>query len=158
MNKNRSIDYNFNKELSEEIQEMSLEKIRDCIHILREHEILCEKENRYVEAGMAKDRLKEFKLLEEQKIFYDIQEKQCDQQNQLDVEQREELMRLNESYDKQFMEMTADFEADDGKLQERQIIEMEQGIHLFNTTFHVIPKPSTELMNLKKTLEGLGKQ
>lgn len=68
------------------------------------------------------------------------------------------MILLNEGYDKQFMELTAEFESDDARLQQRQIIEMEQGIQEFHDNFQVIPKPSTEFINLKKTLEGLGKQ
>lgn len=121
------------------------------------HEVLCEQEHRFVEAGIAKERIKQFKELEEQKIYSDMVVKHQAQKEQLEIEQTEELFRHNSQFDAQLIDMNSQFELANLKLAEKQEKEMKEVVEKIENSIPLNPKPSTELIQLTKTLEGLAK-
>jgi hypothetical protein len=111
-----------------------------------------------VEAGLCKERIKQFQKLEEQKMHYELQVKHESERTQIEIEQSEELARLNFTYDEELLNLNNNFQEAQQKLKEKHEKEQVDKTTEFNRTFPDKPKPSTELLNLSKQLEGLGKQ
>lgn len=60
----------FNKSLLD----LDLNKLRVFISVLEEHEMLCDKEEKYPEAAICRDKVKVLKTIEEEKILRDLKE------------------------------------------------------------------------------------
>jgi hypothetical protein len=91
-------------------------------------------------------------------MFYDLSQTHRSQKDQLEIEQNEELFRQNSEYDKQLIEMNTQFELANSKLAEKQEIEIKENLENYEASLPQKPKPSTELLHLNKSLDGLGKQ
>lgn len=143
---------------SQQMMEMDLNKVREIIAILEDHERICESENRYVEAGITKEKLFRFKKLEEQKMQIELDKKHEKERTEIEIEQSEELAILNQKYDFELNNINKDYEDAQRKLKSKHEKELQISIESLNRKLPEKPKPTPELLNLVKMLEGLGKQ
>ena len=76
----------------------------------------------------------------------------------LETDQKTELTTFNDSFDKRFYEMTANFQEMETNLNNHHKQELEDFIQTFNKSYPELPKPSSDLINLNKQLEMLVKK
>ena len=113
----------------------------------------CEKEGKFVEAEISKQRVSQLIKVKDDKMLEETKIKHEEMKNLLQNEQQNELKNFNENFDKKFYEMNAEFQEMENKLKNQHKQDLEQFLFVFNQSFPQIPKPSTELINLNRTLE-----
>ena len=141
-----------------ESNNLEVDKIREIIDLLKKHEVECDANNRYVEAELCKKKIKELELLEEDKLYSNLIQHHQNEKHLLIQEQNEELAKHNIEFDKQLIEMNAQFEMANVKLSQKHEKEFKEEIEKFQSLLPTKIKPSTELIKLTKTMEELGKQ
>jgi hypothetical protein len=132
-----------------------LKKIRK---LLEEHQLKCEKAGKFVEAELAKQRVIQFKKLEEDKALMEIKKRHADMKIQVENEQKEELENFNQKWDNDFYNLNFQYGEAEKKLGADHDSEMNAIIEEFNAKYPEIPKPSAELLNLNKVIDSLVKQ
>jgi hypothetical protein len=106
---------------------------------------------------LVKEKLFQLNELYEQKTLQMLLKKHEEQKQQLFIEENEELTRQNNKYDAELIDMNNEFEITNQKHAAKQEAEMKQFVEDFERNYPKRPKPSTELIQLSKTLDGLGK-
>ena len=141
--------------------------------ILEEHLERCEKEEKFVEASAARDRIKEFKKIEEEKLRqkalkeYENQRQTLEQEleeslNEIIKKKEDELKLLTESFDQQQAELLERQEKElkefkeecDNKLNDSKLDSSKLNESLHDKTL----KPSAELLNWMKIKDTAIKQ
>jgi hypothetical protein len=118
----------------------------------------CEQAGRFVEAEMARQKVIQFKKLEEEKKILELKKLHAEQKNRIDIEYKEELDIFNQDWDQRFAELNERYEALQNNLNERFQKEMEDNIADFDQKYPAQPKPPIEMLNLQKMLEQAVKQ
>jgi len=119
----------------------------------------CAKANKFVEAELCKQRIQVFKNKLKDKISEEIKKVHSEQANQLDIEKREELEQFNTRWDIDYFNLRDKFEKLEAQLKENQLNELtKRKSDLEEELANVIPKPSSEAINLNKIIENLVKQ
>lgn len=137
-----------------EASNLSSEKIRSFIYLLEDHMDKCEKEERFEEAAVARDRIIKLKKIENMRNMKDLQIKLENEYNQLDqkfnIEKEALLNKKNESIEglkNKFKELLQDTLV-------KHDNERETAIKEFNEKYPPQPKFSPEVLNLQKIMEG----
>lgn len=125
---------------------------------MEEHQLKCEKEGKFVEAELAKQRVIKFKKLEEEKLLNETKDRHDEIRAQVEQDQKEELEKFNAQWDNDFYEMNSRFTAQEEAMKEEQQKELQNLIDNLNSNQEENPKPSVELLNLNKILEQLVKK
>ena len=120
---------------------------------MEEHQLKCEHGGRFVEAEMARQKVLQFKKLEEEKKIIELKKFHTEQKSKIDIEYKEELDIFNEEWDHRFAELNEKYESLQGNLNERFQKEDEDSITDFEQTYPKEPKPPIEMLNLQKMLE-----
>ncbi len=118
----------------------------------------CEKSGKFVEAELAKQKVIQLKKALEEKILEETKQGHEEYLAKMEHEQKEELDRVNQMWDKDFYEMSNRFADQENNLKLDQEKEMNARVEEINNSFPEYPKPSSELLDLNKKLEGLVKQ
>jgi hypothetical protein len=126
--------------------------------LLEEHQTKCESGGRFVEAEMAKQRVNQFKKIENQKLLRELKQGQDNRKKQMEEEHKIELDTFNEDQDRKLFELNEKYEEDQKNMMDAHESEIAVKTEEFNREFPVEPKYSTEYLNLTKILEGLVKQ
>jgi hypothetical protein len=126
--------------------------------LLEEHQAKCEEGGRFVEAEMAKQRVSQFKKIENQKLLKELKVNHENRKKQLEEEFNIELQTFNEDQDKKFLDMDDRYQEEQKRTLDRHEKEINEKTEEFNKEFPVLPKFSTEYLNMNKILEGLVKQ
>lgn len=132
--------------------------IEEFIQILEEHCKQCELGGKYVEAEMAKNRIKELK---EQKKQMDLDELMTRQQNEnIELEETHilEFNNFNQEWDKRMNEFQMHSSQLIKALEEKHIEQHEQYRKELEEKVPIKFKPSPELLNLRKIQVSLAKQ
>lgn len=132
--------------------------IEEFIEILEEHCKQCEQSGKYVEAEMAKNRIKDLK---EQKKQMDMDELQTRQQNEnIELEETHimEFNNFNQEWDKRMNEFQVHSSQLIKALEEKHISEHEEYRNSMEVRLPLKFKPSPELLNLRKIQLSLAKQ
>jgi hypothetical protein len=132
--------------------------IEEFIHILEEHCKNCEVEGKYVEADMAKRRIKELK---EQKKQMDVEELMTRQQNEnIELEETHilEFNNFNQEWDKRMNEFQMHSSQLIKALEEKHVAKHEEFRIRIEDKIPIKFKPSSELLNLTKIQKSLAKQ
>lgn len=132
--------------------------IEEFIEILEVHCQECEEKGKYVEAEMAKNRIKELK---EQKKQMDMDELQTRQQNEnIELEETHimEFNNFNQEWDKRMNEFQVHSSQLIKALEEKHISEHEEYRNSLEEKLPIKFKPSPELLNLRKIQVNLAKQ
>lgn len=125
---------------------------------MEEHRATCEREGRYVEAEMAKNRIaelkeQEFNRAQEELIFMHEQQRQeCEQAH---IKQYQDF---NEHWDNELQQAQQDDQNEILALEERHTQELEQNRQHLEATLPAKYKQSTELLNLRKIQEQMARQ
>jgi hypothetical protein len=107
---------------------------------------------------MARQKVIQFKKLEEEKKILELKKLHAEQKNRIDIEYKEELDIFNQDWDQRFAELNERYEALQNNLNERFQKEMEDNIADFDQKYPAQPKPPIEMLNLQKMLEQAVKQ
>lgn len=107
---------------------------------------------------MAKQRVNQFKKIENQKLLKELKVNHQNRRTQIEEEYKIELDAYNEEQDKKFLDMDERYQDEQKKMLDRHEKEINEKTEEFNKEFPVLPKFSTEYLNLNKILEGLVKQ
>ena len=132
--------------------------IEDYIEILEEHCRQCEANGKYVEAEMAKNRIKELK---QQKKQIDLDELQTRQQNEnIELEETHilEFNNFNQEWDKRMNEFQMHSSQLIKALEDKHIAQHEDYRAQLEEKLPNIFKPSPELLNLRRVQLNLAKQ
>ena len=139
-------------------QEEGEADIEDYIEILEEHCKQCEANGKYVEAEMAKNRIKELK---EQKKQIDLDELQTRQQNEnIELEETHilEFNNFNQEWDKRMNEFQVHSSQLIKALEDKHVSQQEEYRGQLEEKIPYKFKPSTDLLNLKRIQVNLAKQ
>ena len=132
--------------------------IEEFIEILEEHCKQCEQSGKYVEAEMAKNRIKELK---EQKKQMDLDELQTRQQNEnIELEETHimEFNNFNQEWDKRMNEFQVHSSQLIKALEEKHIAQHEEYRNKIEEKVPNKFKPSPELLNLRRIQVNLANQ
>ena len=139
-------------------QEEGEADIEDYIEILEEHCKQCEATGKYVEAEMAKNRIKELK---EQKKQIDLDELQTRQQNEnIELEETHilEFNNFNQEWDKRMNEFQVHSSQLIKALEDKHMAQHEEYRSQLDEKLSTAFKPSPELLNLRRIQVNLAKQ
>ena len=132
--------------------------IEEFIEILEEHCKNCENEGKYVEAEMAKNRIKELK---EQKKQMDLEELMNRQQNEnIELEETHilEFNNFNQDWDKRMNAFQIHSSTLIKDLEQKHITKHEEWKEKLDEKIPIKFKPSSELLNLRRIQINLAKQ
>jgi len=146
------------KTLNTAPQNIDEDNLPQYIEMLQEHQALCEKEGRYVEAEMAKQRLTELKKQLEAERREEAKARQIEERAQLEHEHIEEFKEFNNFWDKRMSEFDEQAQA----IEEQMIVRHQEELGRFTEELDIAtplkPKDSPELLNLKKIQQSLAKK
>ena len=124
----------------------------------KRQQLKCEQAGRFVEAEMARQKVIQFKKLEEEKKIMELKKFHAEQKSKIDIEYKEELDMFNQDWDQRFAELNERYESLQINLNEKFQKEVEDNIADFEQKYPAQPKPPIEMLNLQKMLEQAVKQ
>lgn len=142
----------------QEYSDMDLGRIREFINILEEHQFKCEKSKKFVDAEIAKQKIVQLKQVEKDKILSDMQFKHKEEVNVFEIERNNAFSDFNTEWDKNYNELMDKFVEFEERLKAHQQDDLNMKIVEFDKKFHAIVKPTSEILNLEKILNGLIRQ
>ena len=125
---------------------------------MEEHRDRCEREGRYVEAEMAKNRIQELKdtefnrTMEELYFMHEQQRQECEQAH------IEQYQSFNEHWDNELAQASEDDQRELLALEERHTELLQKNRQELEARLLVAFKASAELLNIRKQQEHLAKQ
>ena len=126
--------------------------------ILIDHQRNCEHSGRYVEAEMAKKRIKELKEKDDFGKKHQIKSKHVNEKSQLEEAHLNEFNQFNEFWDRKMEEFAEQAKAIEQQMMEKHENELQRFYEELDKVVPVKPKDSAELLNLRKIQESLAKQ
>jgi len=118
----------------------------------------CVASNKFVEAELCKTRIEQFKKKEKQKLLEELRNHHERQREQLDIEKKEELDKFNSEWDDKYFRLRDEYEQKEAGMQENQKKELEdKQLEIEAEINNLVPKPSSEAINLNCILENLKK-
>ena len=125
-------------------------KYEDYLAVLQEHRLNCERENNFVEADLAKQRIEELKLQEGQRQMENLLLKQQQDRLQIEEAQQKEYEQFQQQWEQRIGEKEQEHEAMTQQLQDRHQKELEENRQVLENKIPQIFKASSELLNNKK--------
>ena len=107
---------------------------------------------------MSRQKVIQFKKIEEEKQIIEMKSLHQEQKGQLDIEYKQELDTFNEDWDKRFFDLNEEYEKKQQILLEEHQKEIDEIVNEFEEKYLKQPKPPTELLNVQKMLEQAVKQ
>merc|ERR1712000_759968 len=134
----------------------SEEAIQDFLDILEKHRIQCQKDGKFQEAELAKQRLIELRAQETQRKRDNLRSKQLSERLEVEEAHLLEFNQFNQSWDsrQQQFEHAQELEA---KMTEKHQHELEEFREKNEASIPLTAKPSTELLNHMKIQNVLAK-
>lgn len=114
----------------------------------------CEKEERFEEAAIARDRILKLKKIENKKIIQELNIKQAEEINQVEQMREEEVKRINEEIDSEIKRIEDEKSQAVQNLQSKHYTERDGLIEAFEAKYPNQPKFSPEVLNLQKIMDG----
>ncbi len=131
--------------------------VQDFLEILEEHRKNCERQGKYVEAEIAKNRLDELKLHEENRRREAMRSRQIAERLGVEEAHMLEFQQFNLIWDKKMAEYEAHSEELVEAMKERHAAELRDYQRKLLGK-EIRPKFSKDLLNLRKIQETLAKQ
>lgn len=131
--------------------------VQDFLEILEEHRKNCERQGKYVEAEIAKNRLEELKLHEENRRREAMRSRQIAERLGVEEAHMLEFQQFNMIWDKKMAEYEAHAEELVEAMKERHAAELREYQRKLMTK-QLRPKFSKELLNMRTIQETLAKQ
>merc|ERR1712000_476502 len=135
----------------------SEEAIQDFLDILEKHRIQCQKDGKFQEAELAKQRLIELKAQETQRKKDNLRSKQLSERLEVEEAHLLEFNQFNQQWDsrqQQYFEHAQELEA---KMAEKHQQELEEFREKSESLISLTSKPSVELLNNQKIQDILAK-
>ncbi|KAF4677831.1 Mitogen-activated protein kinase kinase kinase 1 [Perkinsus chesapeaki] len=133
--------------------------LEDFIDILERHQMECEKTGRYSEAEAARQRLKQLREHQQNRAREELRTQQLAERLNVEEAHMKELQEFNEMWDKNVAEFEQHAISLQQQLAERQMQEqLEYTDKLNRETQPRNPRPSKQLLNLRRIQDTLGKQ
>lgn len=143
--------------ISKEAFNLDLQSIRDILEVMKKHEKKCNEEGKFVEAGLLKDRIEQFKKVEEIKVYDEVVAHHKIQKEQLEYEQGDALERFNAYYDELFGEVNKEYEQREKEMVSRHKQDLERLKEDVANFFPEHPKPSAQIIKKNNELKNLQK-
>lgn len=122
--------------------------------MLEEFQLKSEKEGKFVEAELAKQRIIQLTKIQDKKKYEEVKFMHKKQKEELEDFQKQELQRFNEAMDKEFYELSSNFQNMQTELETRQEESLKEFIENYQKKYEgQVAKPTSELINLNKQLE-----
>jgi cobalamin biosynthesis Mg chelatase CobN len=131
--------------------------VQDFLEILEEHRKNCERQGKYVEAEIAKNRLEELKLHEENRRREAMRSRQIAERLGVEEAHMLEFQQFNHIWDKKMAEYERHAEDLVEAMKERHAAELRDYQRKLMGK-QIRPKFSRDLLNLRKIQETLAKQ
>eukprot|EP01035_Chromulina_nebulosa_P020284 gene20284-26331_t len=131
--------------------------VYDFLEILLEHQKNCEKQGKYVEAEIAKNRAEELKLHEENRRREELRAKHIKERLGLEESHMADFKEKNEEHDKKMASYELLAEELVESMKQRHIAELKEFQNKIEDK-QIKPKLSKELLNLRKIQETLAKR
>merc|ERR1712000_473657 len=131
--------------------------IQDFLDILEKHRIQCQKDGKFQEAELAKQRLIELRTQETQRKRDNLRSKQLSERLEVEEAHLLEFNQFNQQWDsrqQQYFEHAQELEA---KMAEKHQQELEEFREKNESTIPLTSRPSTELLNHQKIQNVLAK-
>ncbi len=129
----------------------------DFIQILEEHRKNCERQGKYVEAEIAKNRLEELRLHEENRKKEAMRSRQIAERLGVEEAHMLEFQQFNVVWDRKMDEYERHAEELVGSMRQRHVDELREFQQMLLTR-QQRPKFSRELLNLRKIQDTLARQ
>mmetsp|Transcript_25347 Transcript_25347/g.22386 ORF Transcript_25347/g.22386 Transcript_25347/m.22386 type:complete len:292 (+) Transcript_25347:23-898(+) len=139
-------------------KELTEDEIPDYIQTLEDHQKLCEKEGRYVEADMAKTKIEQMKLQLESIRKSALKERHIQEKLELEEAHVAEFNQFNEFWDKKMQEFNDQAQVIEEQMIQRHQEEMKKFLEELEMTISTRPRDSAELLNMRRIQENLAKQ
>ena len=134
--------------------EMSIEKIDEYIGILEEFMSKSEKEGKFVEAELAKQRIIQLNKIKDKKNLKEAKIRHLQEKEDLEASQKEELNQFNMKMDKEFYDLSNDYQEKQKQLQQTHEDELKKFQEDFESrNINVAPKPKSDLIAANRKLD-----
>lgn len=147
-----------NKSRRSEFTDMDINRIRDFINILEEHQVSCEKQRHFVEAEIAKQKVKQLKKVEKDKLLADLSITHSEELESFEADKKNTFQEFNKVWDENLKELLSRFVEFEQKLNLQQQNDLNERVMEFDKKYPPMIKPNSEILNLNKMLSGLVRQ
>lgn len=157
-NENQENSYHQDNDRSVNQRELEEQDIPEYIQMLEEHQAICEREGRYVEADLAKNRIIELKGQMEAGKKEEIMQRHFIEKQQIEEEHMSEFNEFNEFWDKKMAEFNEQAAAIEEQMMLRHQEEMRKFLEELEMSIPTKPRDSAEILNLRRIQQTLAKQ
>lgn len=154
----KNMPYKTQKSVGVKSREDEEENLEQYIEMLQDHQRTCEREGRYVEAEMAKNKLIELKKKFEIQRKDDVKYRHINEKAQLEQEHISEFKEFNLFWDQKMIEFTEQAQAFEEQTILKHQAEMLKFLEEIELSIPHRPKDSPELLNLRKIEQSLAKK
>ena len=134
--------------------ELPTEKLDEYIKLLEEFMNKSEKEGKFVEAELAKQRIIQLNKVKDKKNLKDAKIRHLQEKEELELSQKEELNQFNMEMDKQFYDLSNKFQEMQKQLQQNHENELKKFQENYeNKNINLNPKPTSDLIAANKKLD-----
>ena len=134
--------------------DLPLEKIEEYLKILEEFMNKSEKEGKFIEAELAKQRIIQLNKIKDKKNLKEAKIRHLQEKEDLEFSQKEELSQFNMEMDKNFYELSNKFQEMQKQLQQNHENELKKFQENYeNKNINLNPKPTSDLIAANKKLE-----
>ena len=134
--------------------ELPTEKLDEYIKLLEEFMNKSEKEGKFVEAELAKQRIIQLNKVKDKKNLKDAKIRHLQEKEELELSQKEELNQFNMEMDKQFYDLSNKFQEMQKQLEqnhEDELKKFQEDYEAKNSNLN--PKPTSDLIAANKKLD-----
>ena len=139
-------------------QEPNADNIQDFIKVLEDHRNTCEREGKYVEAEMAKNRITELKQQDYDRRYQELIFNQTQQREECEQAHIKQYQEFNQQWDEDLLQTQREDAQALSELEARHTAEIESNRQILGDKLPLTFKFSSELLNMQKIQESLAKQ
>ncbi|KAL4507183.1 hypothetical protein ABPG72_001976 [Tetrahymena utriculariae] len=133
-------------------------ELEEYIEVISEHQLNCERQGKYVEADLAKNKVRELKEELARKKKDEIRIRHLNEKQDVEKAHLEEFNQFNQFWDQKMLEFEQEAMRIENELIERQNAEFSSVQEDLEKAIPYKPKQSSEVLNLIKIEENLAKQ
>ena len=124
-----------NIELTPDLIQLDLEKIRECIQILEEYRKKCVNEENFPKAKEALERINQFKKIEEEKMKIEAEKIYKNQKEIVEQKQNNELEIFNQKMDEAYKKLNKELNEQESNLLEKHQKELIDFKNFFEVNY-----------------------
>ena len=126
--------------------------------MLEDHRNTCEREGKYVEAEMAKNRITELKQQDYDRRYQELIFNQTQQREECEQAHIKQYQEFNQQWDEDLLQTQKEDAQALSELEARHTAEIESNRQILGDKLPLTFKFSSELLNMQKIQESLAKQ